>query len=177
MDRNGVVGSAVRVIDKSTFLNAPSDVFFDGDLTLTGWARFNEKLANQTFLDFGVGHERSDTFRLFLADRTLRLCFELDGKIALKSSQNINLHEWVHIALSIQDLSAAIYLNGQAVDRNKLTKKPSSLMRTFNFIGRSNLKGLPVSNADFDEIKIFKRALSEQEIQDEMKGLNAINEI
>jgi hypothetical protein len=176
-DRKGVSGGAVHVINKITSLEVPADAYFKGDVTVTGWVQFNDNMANQVFFDFGLGHARRDNFRLYLSENSLRPCFELNGQRVLFANQSINLNVWFHYALSFKNPEVAFYIDGKLIARNQVEKKLTYMVPNMNFIGRSNKYDAQISNADFDEIKIFSRALSQQEIEDDMRGLYAISEL
>jgi hypothetical protein len=89
----------------------------------------------------------------------------------LKSSTTLKLNTWVHIAVVLKDTLANIYLNG-ILDSSGQLLKPRHVTRTSNFIGKSNWAHDPNTDASFDEIKIFNRALFIEEIIEEAKSIN-----
>ena len=54
-------------------------------------------------------------------------------------------------------------LKGESNYQNEILARP--VTRNFCFIGRSNSSSGGFANADFDDIKIFKRDLNETEIK------------
>jgi hypothetical protein len=74
---------------------------------------------------------------------------------------------WVHLAWSLAGTTGQVYANGQSIAANAACTAIRSVTRTQCFFGQGSWysSGDAISNADFDEIKFFDRALSQAEIQ------------
>jgi hypothetical protein len=176
-DRYGNEGDAVRVTNSSNYLTAQPNAYYKNDFTVMGWVKFNENLPNQAFVDFSVEHERINTWRFFLKERTMRPCFEINNEF-LTSKIALSENEWYHLAFLVEGVQGRMFVNGEVVVEKELFSEPSYVWRHVrNYVGRSHMLGRIVSNADFDEIKIFNRSLSKEEIEEEMAGLNLILEL
>jgi hypothetical protein len=81
----------------------------------------------------------------------------------------INLNQWYFISFVLNGTTGYIYVNGKQVVIGPL-QIPNNEIRTNNYIGKSN--SVHDSNADaiYDEIKIFKGALSSNDILNEYKN-------
>ena len=87
------------------------------------------------------------------------------------SSIKLELNRWYHIAFVLNYPNLFIYINGTKLFTNTATNVPNNVKRTFNFVGRSTSYPADADvNADYDEIKIFNRALSQDELLFEMNN-------
>ena len=81
----------------------------------------------------------------------------------ITSSNALLLNTWTHLAYVLEIPNAFLYLNGTKVASLTNLMEPINFTRTNNFIGRSN-GGDPNADAVYDDLKIFKRGLNENEI-------------
>lgn len=90
------------------------------------------------------------------------------------------LNTWVQLAVTQSGNTARLYINGALVSTNTaLNIKPSQLTpagtttgTTLNYLGKSQFND-PIFNGSIDEFKIYKRALSDAEIDDQKPVLTA----
>jgi hypothetical protein len=87
------------------------------------------------------------------------------------SSIRLQLNQWQHVAFVYKIGNGLLYLNG--VQQSSISAPsnsfPNKVFRMTNHIGRSNWYPSDVdANADFDELKIFNKALTFEEVQYEM---------
>ena len=76
------------------------------------------------------------------------------------SPNPLPLNQWLNIACISSGSAGLLYIDGVLVKSNTVSK-PTYSYRTNNFIGKSIGSD---AIADFDEIKIFNRALSQEEL-------------
>ena len=124
-------------------------------------------------IDFG-NDKLTDSVIGVLSDDTIGHCGQYVSKGALnifysRSAQALQLNKWQHVAFTFSSLSqkANIYVDGNLTKSAIVLGLPNNLVRTSNFIGKSN-NGDPNVDAIYDEIKIFSIALSQSQIQAEM---------
>ena len=86
----------------------------------------------------------------------------------LYSNQSIVLNQWTHVAMTYSAGTVSLYMNSQSAGSSS-GFSTNSVLRTKNYLGHSNW-GEPNINATFDELKIFKRPLSVNEIATEMNS-------
>ena len=92
------------------------------------------------------------------------------------STQSLNLNQWQNLACVFSFPYDFIYIDGNLTTAvGSMTNHPSfslaNVERSSNFIGRSNRYPYNAdADADFDDLKIFNRAFSQQEIQSEMNN-------
>ena len=88
------------------------------------------------------------------------------------SQSAIQLNEWTHLAFTFdQFFKLGIYVNANLAISSymNLNQPLRNTTRIFNYVGRGDCdRSQPDINAVLDELKIFNRALTQQEIKFEM---------
>lgn len=141
-------------------------VYLSGSFTVTLWIRLIAILGYDKIFEFSNGNnEEIVVLSYSLAD---------SGRPFLRTSLNLNrvisdkalrLGVWEYTAFVLNDTKASIYLNGDLVGQGE-TKYPTNVIRTDSYIGKG--VSAECSKVDFDELKIFNRALSKSEILQDM---------
>ena len=100
------------------------------------------------------------------------------------ATEALKLNQWQHLACGFSFPNYFIYIDGIEVSdvasqTSLSTFNLNNLVRNSNFIGSSNWYNTNGGNdqhsdADFDDLKIFNRYLSPNEIQFEMKKNNLV---
>ena len=85
------------------------------------------------------------------------------------SVSNLTLNKWQHLGFVLSYPNTYIYIDGIRTGSATTTKYPKKIVRNKNYIGKSSWAD-PNANAVFDDIKIFNRDLSEQEIKSDMNN-------
>ena len=90
------------------------------------------------------------------------------------SQSAIQLNEWTHLAFTFdQYFKLGIYVNANLAISSymNLNQPLRNTIRIFNYIGRADgYPNQPDINAIIDELKIFNRALTQNEINFEMNN-------
>ena len=81
------------------------------------------------------------------------------------SSSIINLNQWFFISFVLNGTTGFIYINGNQVATGTLNVS-NNQTRTNNYIGKSDLN----ADAIYDEFKIYKEALSSNDILKEYQS-------
>ena len=151
------------------FLQVPSGVYFLGDFTVTTWAYLKSYQSYSRIFDFGNG-PNNDNVILAVMDKTSKINAFIFQATIISFFETIfsiiNLSQWYFLSFVLNGTTGYIYLNGNQIASNQLLI-PNNIIRTNNFIGKSNQ--LNDSNADaiYDEIKIYQGALTSTEIMNE----------
>jgi hypothetical protein len=84
------------------------------------------------------------------------------------TSSIINLNQWYFISFVLSGTTGYIYINGNKVKTSTLNV-PNNIIRTLNYIGKSNWAAYGDPNADaiYDEVKIYQGSLSSADILNE----------
>jgi hypothetical protein len=153
-------------------LQAPTNVYFSGDFTITGWVNviYSQQWTLSDILNFANGQSNFVYVRLQLSDYNYHLrASTRNGQVAT-TPNNLNLKTWYHFAVvQIYNL-AKFYINGQLVttDRNAFVESPHNINRTTNYIGKSND---PIHrfnlNAILSDLKIYNGTLSNEQVMND----------
>jgi hypothetical protein len=177
-DRFGIADSALSL--SNGYYKVPSGVFFKGtELTIMGWVKVRSFQTHSRLIDFGNGID-NENIVMSLSDGQPYIFLKtgVDDFFG-HSLQSLNLNKWHHLACVFSFPNYFIYIDGNlaTVLGSKAPFTSFSLanvVRSSNFIGRSNWflngNGNPDADAYFDDLKIFNRALSQQEIKSEMNN-------
>jgi hypothetical protein len=185
-DRFGVPNSALSL--RNGYYKVPAGVYFSGNqLTIMAWVKIRNIQSWSRLIDFGIPNSVANNPPLEAV--FLSLSFSNTGNPYLryqsgssnffedKSLKSVDLNQWKHIACIFSYPYYSIYIDG--VETTTSGSKTSlawlmltNITRTSNFIGRSNwiFNGDKDADADFDDLKIFDRALSQKEITFEMNN-------
>ena len=171
-NRCGTPSSALSL--SNGFIQVPNGVYFDGgDYTVMAWIYPIAFNSWSRILDFGNGASSDNLHCDLTYDSTgkvAQLIFQgASNKLSLQSNQQLELNKWQHVAFTFtsSNLQANIYVNGSLTALGTATGRPNNIVRTKNFIGKSNWAN-PNVNAIFDELKIFSVALNQSQIRYEM---------
>ena len=81
----------------------------------------------------------------------------------------MTLNVWTHMALTQSGTTSVLYMNGVPCI-NSGTYTVANLNRTLNYIGQSNWGGNAISNAFFDEFRIWSYTMTNQQILNSMNS-------
>jgi len=160
------------------YLNIPpSDFFGTGKFSILAWVKVRNYKSWSRIVDFGLankGLRDNIVFALtYYASGRPRLGIRNDGTqiLGLTSTLMPSKELWEYFACTFDYPNAHIYLNGTIVASGKSSSPMTTRIRDSNYLGRGwNYYELDDTDADFDDLKIFNRALSQQEILDEMNN-------
>src|SRR6185295_15498084 len=102
--------------------------------------------------------------------------FDLANAPLVGSTNQLPLNQWAHLAATYDGTNGTIYINGNVAGYGPLPVAPPNVLRTNNYIGRSNFGGDGYANAIFDEVRIWNVARTASQIQTEMKRSLSGNE-
>jgi hypothetical protein len=152
----------------------PPGVYFNGPYTITAWIKVVKANYMSRLLDFGKGKNIDNVI--------VALSFDTTSKPYLANIQGSNwrgqiiggspipLGVWTHLATVFDGSQGYVYLNGNPTGSTNM-ESIDNVLRTSCFIGRSNWYAADPdldANAYFDDIKIYNRNLSPQEIVQDM---------
>jgi hypothetical protein len=167
-DRFGSPNSAIYF--NQGFLQVREGVYFSGDFTFTAWIYLKSYQTWSKMFDFGnSGDGGSDNVGLAMNETNSKISgftYNNSAQLAIQTSSIIiNLNEWYFISFVLNATTGYIYVNGNQVANGSLFA-PNNLIRTSNYFGKSNLN----ADAIYDEFKIYKVALSSNDILNEYQS-------
>ncbi|WP_338593396.1 immunoglobulin-like domain-containing protein [Paenibacillus sp. Y5S-9] len=188
-DRIGKAGGALELNGSTGYVKLPDNLIQSLNLekaTFSTWVQMDRNQANQRIFDFAseTGRQvnrntmylstQGDTGSLefavvtpftekFSSDST-RLGSEY--KYAVRNSGLLPTKTWQHVAITMDEFDAVLYVNGQEVKRSStFNVEPRMLLETtMNYIGKSRNSSHSLFDGKFDDFRIYNRALSVEEI-------------
>ena len=147
------------------YLQVPASIYFSGDFTVTAWIYLKSFKMWQRILDFGNG-EYNENVLLAMIRTTSKIhasVYEFSSCKGLDISEIIELNKWYFISLVLNGKKGYIYVDGNLFASGPLLR-PNDVLRKNNYIGKSNWPSDSNADAIYDEIKIYKGALSPNSI-------------
>jgi hypothetical protein len=148
-------------INNSNSLNPPSQI------TISAWVKTMEYNSSNASMilnkgwDQGPGH-----YDLLLFSSNKKSRFVIGSNLFVESNTNINLNQWVFITATIDDFTMKIYVNGLL--ENTILQTNNNSFGTNSdplYIGKHDYNNAPYFfNGSIDDIAIYNRALTPQEI-------------
>jgi hypothetical protein len=142
---------------------------FANGMTLTLWAR---PIANRNwgrFIDFG-NWPGSDNVILSRRQNSNNLYFQAfngssPGNLVMAVNALV-LDEWQHFAVTMDGSGhVAIYRNGALQSEDRATQIPKAINRSRCYIGRSNWEDDQLYQGAMDDLRIYERVLTAEEIR------------
>ena len=166
-DRYNVTMAAID-FDGTTesYGSLPSGAYFGKEFSFSFWVFVKANVPMQKVFDFGDGFKINNIFASF-KQNTLKsrfIAYQQDQSICLDilSDKEVNLNEWVHLAVTYENQNATMYLNGELVANGQANHADCCTWNTQNnYIGRSQSI---MSQIMISSLKIFKRSLNVDEI-------------
>jgi hypothetical protein len=147
------------------YLQAPSGIYFYGDFTVSVWVNPISPIGeSDRIIDFG---DKNVIVGFFLGTNAFfpYICIFDAPFMNYVSSKRLEINRWQHVVVTFRGANALLYINGNVVINVTTIVTPKPVLRTKNFIGRSNIGGDSQNvNAHFDDLKIFNRSLTFDEI-------------
>src|SRR5262249_6100070 len=134
-------GTAISLDGTNGFVQLPSSVWFNGPFTVEGWVFVRSYNNWSRLMDFGNGQYLHNVY-LALSEGQTGLpkmgIFNTVNNPLVGSSQQLPTNQWAHLAATYDGTTGRIYINGTNVGSGPLSTPPPNVVRSNNFIGRSN---------------------------------------
>jgi hypothetical protein len=171
---NGMVGNALTLsAADQAYVSLPRGIVAQlSEVTIATWVKLNSGAAFQRIFDFGVD---TSTFMYLVNSGTSGVVrfrivsTSLSKNQVLEGAEALPVGKWTHVAVTVGDNGAAIYVDGtQVAQHAPAALRPSDLGDTENnVIGRSPFVNDPYLDGQIDEFRVYNRVLT----PDEMAGL------
>lgn len=150
------------------YLTLPGGVYISGDFSITAW--ISVALWTTDTRIFEAGNPTTyDNVAFGFANNTNRnpfvVLFNGNESIRVVSPVTMAQTKWTHLAATLNGTTLRIYMNNNLTIESDVTGfVPRNVFRTNCYIGFSSLPNVLAPKASFDQIKIFNRALSSDEV-------------
>ncbi|QDU56753.1 LamG-like jellyroll fold domain-containing protein [Aeoliella mucimassa] len=166
----GLSGQAVALDGVDDYVELPTGVVSQlSDFTIACWVQVDEQATWSRVFDFG--DDRGFSMYLTPSNANGKCSFAVStvyyhNEQVVESPSPLPLHRWVHVAVTLSDRTATLYVDGQAVAvRDDIHFPPYRLGNTSqNWIGRSQYSD-PYLTGKVDDFRIYHGALSPSEIE------------
>ena len=146
------------------YLQVPTGIYFKSDFTFSVWIKPISITGDNRVMDFGSTSQGMDNVLFAYAGPYFTVCSNGASK-AVSSPTGLKLNKWQHLAFSLLGSTGYLYVNGKLVNSNTGFTIPRAITRVNCYFGRSNyVGGTYLVNAIFDDIKIFNKSLTIDEI-------------
>ena len=158
---------AIDLDGGSDFIDLPDATYFNGDFTFETWIYKRSNNNWSRIFDFGNG-PANDNIILALSKGTggkLSISiYKGSSSMSFESLDVLPLNEWIHITIKLNyTLVGWLYLNGEFQKYGPL-KTPNDIIRTKNYIGKSNWSNDGYADVIIDEFRIYNYAKEDEEI-------------
>ena len=162
---SGSIGQSIFLDGVDDYVALPFGLPEFEDMTFACWVNWDGTGGDwQRIFDFG--NDTSEN--LFLTPRsgagTLRFGIRNGGDEQMTETSVLPSGTWVHVAVTLHDQTATLYVNGTlAVSNNATTIDPADFKPSRNYIGKSQWPD-PLFNGRIDEVYLCNYALSDSAI-------------
>lgn len=170
IDRFGYANAALKCNGTNGYIDAADANYFTGtDFTISAWVKVGAYATWSRLMDFGNGPGNNNVLIGLTNGTTGRPAAEIyinaatGGQITSPSTQ-LPLNQWALVTWSWSAGTGRLYINGTQQVQGAQTS-PVNVLRTLNYIGRSNWAGDAYANATFDDFRIYNRLLSTSEMR------------
>lgn len=170
-DRFGNAGQALQFTGNNGHIQLPASTYFNGSpFTVTVWANRASNADWNRCFDFGNGSANNNVLFAFTNGTTGRAAAETyngtiqGGRIDAGTSNATPLNQWIFFAYTWENGTGRIFVNNNLV-ASGAQSAPVDIVRTLNYIGRSNWTQDAYFTGFMDDFRIYNRALNSTEIR------------
>jgi hypothetical protein len=161
---------AILLNGTDAFIQLPYTIANLKEISITTWVYWNGGATWQRIFDFGNGENEY----MYLTPK-LRFAIKNQNSEQRLDASTLPVGEWVHVAVTLNDSKAQLYLNGKIVSQStSITIRPIDFKPVLNYIGRGQIS-VPYFNGLLDDFRIYNYALDSAEITQVLKK-NSLNE-
>ncbi len=162
----GKIEKAIDLDGSNDYLILPAGAADTQDITVALWVYWDGGSAWQRCFDFG----NNTAEYLFLTPRsssnTLRFAIKDGSSEQIVETSQLASRQWTHVAVTLSEDTAKLYVNGSLKDTNNATTiNPSDFSPSINYLGNSQWDD-PLLNGRIDDLRIYNYALSSDEVED-----------
>lgn len=174
----GEVGSKAAVLDGLTnFIQLPATIANHQEITISTWVYWKGTSSSQYIFDFGNNRDEKMYLSPNVFYKKLRFGIKNGAAEQRLESTALPTNEWLHVAVTLGDSHACLYVNGELVDEStKFTISPIDIKPVLNYIGRGQSGGL-LFNGNVDDFRVYNYALSADEITQLIENPTDVEEV
>lgn len=165
-DRFNTINGAIYM--NPGYYTIPPGIYFNNSFSFLVWVKAFKFAPWSRIIDFGNGPAQDNIVvsLSYYYNYTVYISIYRGSNLLNIVSEGTKLpkNTWFHLATVYDGQNLMMYVNGNLV-ANSTTGGPSGLLRTNCYIGRSNWHTDSDAYACYDDLMIYNRALSLDEVQ------------
>jgi len=159
-------GKSVSLNGINSFIKLPSTLVNLKSITISSLVYWKGGANWQRIFEFAADQNNY----MYLTPRTfggqLRFAIKNGGAEQILNASSLTTNKWSHVAITINDTVACLYLNGVLADKTeKLNSNPFDFRPMLNYIGRGHFTSA-LLNANIDDFMLFNHALDGNQISE-----------
>ena len=167
-DRFGNTNSALSFDGNSHYVQCKTGAYFGSNYTVPAWVNPVAYNSYSRILDFGNGGPSYNTDLALSSGTSGQPYFEVyigGAQIGECTSPSvIPLNKWTQVVGTCDGTHLTLYFNGMMQNQVSLQLNRQPITTVLNYFGKSNWTGDQYFDGIFDDIRIFDRALSSNEV-------------
>jgi len=150
---------------KKGYLKINENIQIEKDFTVSSWVNLASDKQYNTLVSFSEDEGKNSIWIGFS-----RLSFHVEiNTLKMTSSSFLPLNIWTHVTFVLNNNIGYMYLNGDFINKNQLAAIQNA-EKNLNFIGKdAHNSSLYMAEAVYEDLKIYKGALTADEIKAELK--------
>ena len=153
------------------YVRMPSTAANSTAITVTTWVYCDGGDRGQRIFDLGNNAAECLFLTPRSVDGTLRLGVRFGSKEQFLDAAPLPIGKWVHVAVTLGNRTARLYVNGVLVARSQAwIARPNEFRPVFNYIGKSQSDVDPMLAGRLSDFRIYNYALSPDQIARLAKG-------
>lgn len=150
----------------SSYVSLPYNIGNVRELTFSAWVKMGATTAWQRIFDFG---RSTDNYVMLTPSNGSVMRFEIckDGvKQGVSATRSLSTNVWTHVAVTLGDDGAKIYINGTLnASSSAVTFRPSDIQPVLSYLGRSMFSADPLLNGSLSDVRLYNHVLSAAEVK------------
>ncbi len=171
-DRNGNTNQAFYFDGVNDYIDL-GDWENGGPMSFTFWARWDAFNNYSRIIDLGNGSSSNNIIvaNYQTGNTFLFSIYKNSSETQFRSTSAITSGKWDYFAVTVDNNGImTIYKNGIQIEQKLNGVTPNKLLRSAQFIGKSNFSADGYFKGAIDELKIYNKALSADEIRLDYEG-------
>lgn len=162
----GKIGQAINLDGANDYVTLPAGLVNTEDITVAAWVNWDGGGIWQRIFDFGNNTSQYMFLTPSSYSNTLRFAITTSsyGAEQRMETTQLAIGVWVHVAVTLEDNTGTLYVNGSPADSGSITLNPTDFNPAVNYIGDSQWSPDPLFDGRIDDFRIYNFALSPDDI-------------